>query len=796
MGHQFDQEIVLEFLTESGDLLRQFEDDLALLLGAPRDTELLNRAFRAMHTIKANASFLAFGGIVTLAHAAESALYAIRSGRALVDQQLTDLLLSVVDALRTQLRQFDRGNAMDRPDAALLAALTAACQRPRPAATSAPVSPGAKASPAIAPDVTRPLVLGDGKAELLGFLITDLDETLANLRGCLACFASLTDEAGLSSPIAASTAAELSVYGASLERIAEFFDFALLGRLARLLTRIGQRTPALTPAIHGQICPRLHVVASAMEHLCEGLKHSEVRAIPMGRLADRIEACLSGAPIDAASRLSPDADAATAALFDGVALPAEALHSPAREPTPESFEDDGAAEAIKAADAALHEPNPRLITHPSENTSSATLTTLTTSTTLITSVSTPATNPPPASTEPTIRVELRRLETMMDLVGELLAQKHRIGEIVSRLASHVAINASFRRDLNATSSAVDRATRELRTELIGARVQSLVRLFARFPRLVRDLATRTGKQIRLVIEGGSIEADKRVIEALVDPLMHLIRNACDHGLETVADRTAAGKDPTGTITLRASKQTRSLHVTVEDDGRGLSRTLIGAKAVERGLAKPETLLAMTDGEVFRFIFEPGFSTADRVSDLSGRGVGMDVVRANVEKLCGNIELSSMQGARAIVTIVVPLAPGLLPVLLVAVADEVYAVPLDHVVEVVRPTPQRLSLIGGSRVMRVRDELLPLISASHALGDGHARAIERYVIVLRAGDRRVGLLVTKVIGQQHVTVKPLEGASPVRGLSSVALREDGGVGLLIDMEWLAADADQRRDRVAA
>jgi len=580
------------------------------------------------------------------------------------------------------------------------------------------------------------------------------------------------------------------VYGASLERIAEFFDFALLGRLARLLARIGQRTPALTPAIHGQICPRLHVVASAMEHLCEGLKHSEVRAIPMGRLADRIEACLSGAPIDAASRLSPDADAATAALFDGVALPAEALHSPAREPTPELFEDDGAAEAIKAADAALHEPNPPLITQPSENTCSATLTTLTTS------VSTPATNPPPASTEPTIRVEVRRLETMMDLVGELLAQKHRIGEIVSRLASQVAINASLRRDLNATSSAVDRATRELRTELIGARVQSLERLFARFPRLVRDLATRTGKQIRLVIEGGSIEADKRVIEALVDPLMHLIRNACDHGLETVADRTAAGKDPTGTITLRASRQARSLHVTVEDDGRGLSRTLIGAKAVERGLAKPETLLAMTDGEVFRFIFEPGFSTADRVSDLSGRGVGMDVVRANVEKLRGNIELSSTQGARAIVTIVVPLAPGLLPVLLVAVADEVYAVPLDHVVEVVRPTPQRLSLIGGSRVMRVRDELLPLISASHALGDGHARAIERYVIVLRAGDRRVGLLVTKVIGQQHVTVKPLEGAAPVRGLSSVALREDGGVGLLIDMEWLAAGADQRRDRAAA
>ena len=815
MAHAFDQEIVLEFLTESGDLLRQFEDDLALLLAAPSETELLNRAFRAIHTLKGNASFFSLDGFVTLAHATETALNTMRDRRATIDQATSDLLLAAVDSLRTQLRQFERETDIDQPEPALLAALNAVSQCEQPSAPTTALAMSTQPSQP-APEVTRPLVLSEGKAELLGFLIADLDETLASLHTCLA---TLTSQRLFTTPAATLATQELARHGVALERIGEFFDFALLGRLARLLSRAGTHAPSLPASVHGQISQRLTLIAAAVAHLCDGLKHNELRAIAMGQLPDRLEACLSGSALDAPTRLPPNIDAATAAIIDGVDLPATLLRSIA--PPHNSLEAKGKetaefsppihtldratsttgpapSEAGKPhAEVSVPLPNQHLDEHPP---------------TLAPSILTPsplltAAAGAHTSTEPTVRVEVQRLDGMMDLVTELLIQKHRIASLAGRMLSQPLASKSHASELHTASVSLDRAASELRSQLLGAGVQPIGKLFARIPRLVNDLALRTGKQIRLITEGGEIEADKHIIEALADPLLHLIRNACDHGLESPAERTSSGKDATGTITLRATKQAGTLCLIIMDDGRGLSRDRIGAKAVERGLTQPDALSTMTESDVFRFIFEPGFSTADHVSDISGRGVGLDVVRANVEKLRGTIELASHLGAGTSITIMAPTSERSLPALLFAVATESFAVPLEHVVEIVRPSPQQYGHIGGSKVLRHRDGLLPLISASQTLGEGDHLAIEPYVLVLRALGRRVGLCVTKIIDQQHVISKPIEGArilgragafsSGTDGvIASATQREDGGVSLLIDVEWIIKAAEAHQGRAAA
>jgi two-component system chemotaxis sensor kinase CheA len=326
-------------------------------------------------------------------------------------------------------------------------------------------------------------------------------------------------------------------------------------------------------------------------------------------------------------------------------------------------------------------------------------------------------------------------------------------------------------------------------------MQPLDKLFGRYPRLIRDLASKTGKQIQLVIEGGDTEVDKSVIEELGDPLVHLIRNSADHGLEGPEERTKAGKNALGTITLRASHEGSHVRVLVMDDGRGLARERIAKKAVERGLATQEQISAMSDREVFNFIFEAGFSTAEKVSDLSGRGVGMDVVRTNIQKLKGSIELSSQAGNGTTVAITIPLTVAILQAMMVGVGPEIYAVPLTSILEIVRPQADQVSSIGGHQVMRLRDSVLPLVSSAELFEQPTDRRSEQpFAVVLQSGQKQVGLMVSRLIGQQEVVIKPLdEGERTARAVSGATVRDDGGVSLIVDVEQLVRMAQGGQNR---
>ena len=315
------------------------------------------------------------------------------------------------------------------------------------------------------------------------------------------------------------------------------------------------------------------------------------------------------------------------------------------------------------------------------------------------------------------------------------------------------------------------------------RLQPLDKIFGKYPRLIRDLARKTGKNIKLVIEGGETEVDKSVIEELGDPLVHLLRNSADHGVETPEERAQTSKPETGTIKLAAAHEGSHVMIRIIDDGKGLSREKIGSKAVDRGIVSAEELESLSDREVYRFIFSAGLSTSDEVSDLSGRGVGMDVVRSNIEKLKGAIDVDSKPGEGTTVFIKIPLTVAIMPAMMVGVARELYAVPLTTIVEIVRADAERVSTINGRQVLRIRDSVLPLVRVSELFDVPETDpADERFVIVVELNEQRAGLIVTELIGQQEIVVKPLDEHFAGDGaVSGATVRDDGGVSLIVDVE---------------
>ena len=326
--------------------------------------------------------------------------------------------------------------------------------------------------------------------------------------------------------------------------------------------------------------------------------------------------------------------------------------------------------------------------------------------------------------------------------------------------------------------------------VMRTRMQPLDKLFGKYPRLIRDLSKKTGKQLELEIIGGETEVDKQVIEELGDPLVHLLRNSADHGIEMPADRIAAGKPAQGTITLRAAHQGNNAVISISDDGKGLSRDVIGGKALEKGLTTESELANMSDTEVFKFIFAAGFSTAAQVSDLSGRGVGMDVVRTNIERIKGTIDVTSVPGKGTTLSILIPLTVAILPAMMVKVSGETYAIPLSHILEIVRPAPEELSTILEERVIRLRGSVFPLLDASEKFDSPRlgSEKPNELAVVLHAEEKTVGLLVEEVIGQQEIVIKPLDGLERTGPFSGATVRNDGGVSLILDVAEMIRTAD--------
>ena len=374
-----------------------------------------------------------------------------------------------------------------------------------------------------------------------------------------------------------------------------------------------------------------------------------------------------------------------------------------------------------------------------------------------------------------IRVGTEKIDALINLVGELVITQAMLTQRAADLDP-----VQYEKLLNGLSQ-LDRNTRLLQEAVMATRMLPMEAVFSRFPRVVRDLATKLNKQVRLVTVGEQTELDKSVIEKITDPLNHLVRNSLDHGLETAADRIARGKDATGTIRLSASHQGGNIVIEVSDDGRGLDRARILAKAQEKGIACSET---MADAEVWQLIFAPGFSTAEQVTDVSGRGVGMDVVKRNIQALGGSVDLSSPPGSGTRVIIRLPLTLAILDGMSVAVGEDVYILPLGSVIESLQPLPEQVKRMAGQgTVVRVRNEYLPLMDLREWFGLPGQRRLpqDAIVVIVESEGRKLAMQIDELVGQQQVVIKSLEANyRRVRGVSGATILGDGRVSLIIDV----------------
>jgi two-component system chemotaxis sensor kinase CheA len=381
-----------------------------------------------------------------------------------------------------------------------------------------------------------------------------------------------------------------------------------------------------------------------------------------------------------------------------------------------------------------------------------------------------------------IRVSVEKVDKLINLVGELVITQAMLAQMSNKVDPVL-----YETLLNGLGQ-LERNTRDLQDAVMSIRMMPISFVFNRFPRVVRDLAGKLGKQAELKTVGEGTELDKGLIEKITDPLTHLVRNSIDHGIESPADRVAAGKSEKGTITLRAFHQGGNVIIEVSDDGRGLDRSKILAKARERGIAAPDT---MTDAEVWHLIFEAGFSTADVITDVSGRGVGMDVVKRNIHALGGRVEIDTTTGAGTRITIRLPLTLAILDGLSVAVGSELFIVPLTYIVESLQPQAAEVKTVSGrGRVIHVRGEYLPLIALHEVFNlKPRAKDIERgIVVILETEGRKTAIVVDELVGQHQVVIKSLEtNYRRVHGVSGATIMGDGKVALILDPVAIAREA---------
>ncbi|MFI4979447.1 MAG: chemotaxis protein CheA [Nevskiales bacterium] len=381
----------------------------------------------------------------------------------------------------------------------------------------------------------------------------------------------------------------------------------------------------------------------------------------------------------------------------------------------------------------------------------------------------------PAGEGGSIRVGTDKIDALMNLVGELIITQ----AMLTQLAG--ALDPVLNEKLLAGLSQLDRNTRLLQEAVMSTRMLPIDSVFSRFPRLVRDLAAKLGKQVRLTTVGETTELDKSVIEKISDPLNHLVRNSLDHGIESPQARGAAGKDAVGTVTLKAAHQGDNILVEVCDDGRGLDRARILAKAREQGIACAD---AMSDAEVWQLIFAPGFSTAEQVTDVSGRGVGMDVVKKNIAALGGSVELHSIAGRGSRTVIRLPLTLAILDGMSVGVSGEIFILPLSSVIESLQPQAEQVKRVAHQgTVLRVRNEYLPLVDLRQWFGlSGRSRPLhEAIAVIVEAEGRKLALQVDELVGQQQVVIKSLEANyRRIRGVSGATILGDGRVSLILDV----------------
>ncbi|MCO4036632.1 chemotaxis protein CheA [Pseudomonas aeruginosa] len=742
MSFDADEEILQDFLVEAGEILEQLSEQLVELESRPDDMDLLNAIFRGFHTVKGGAGFLQLNALVECCHIAENVFDILRKGERRVSSELMDVVLQALD---TVTAMFDQVREQSEPTPAtpeLLAAL-ARLAEPEGAEPAEPV----QAPPAAVPPA-EPAAPPEAPAQSASSDITDdeFEQLLDALQG---------DEAP------ASAVAEAPAAPAGDEISDAEFE-ALLDQLhgkGKFVPPAVSAEPAQVPA---------EAVEPAAAAAGDDISDDEFEALldelhGKGKFGDVPEA--AGTPA------APAAAAPAAAPAEQGKAPAAAGGDEISDDEFESLLDElhgkgkfnGASEAVAAAAAvakniAAKSPAAKPVA-PAKAAAAR-----------------PAAPDRPAASEAetTVRVDTARLDEIMNMVGELVLVRNRLVRL--------GLNSGDEAMAKAVAN-LDVVTGDLQMSVMKTRMQPIKKVFGRFPRLVRDLARNMKKEINLELVGEETDLDKNLVEALADPLVHLVRNAVDHGIESPEEREAAGKPRVGQVVLSAEQEGDHILLMITDDGKGMDAEVLRNKAVEKGLLERDAADRLTDLECYNLIFAPGFSTKTEISDVSGRGVGMDVVKTKISQLNGTVNVFSQKGSGSKIVIKVPLTLAIMPTLMVMLGSQAFAFPLVNVNEIFHLDLSRTNVVDGQEVVIVRDKALPLFYLKRWLvpSAAHEEQGEGHVVILSVGTQRIGFVVDQLVGQEEVVIKPLgKMLQGTPGMAGATITGDGRIALILDV----------------
>ncbi|MBP5965991.1 MULTISPECIES: chemotaxis protein CheA [Pseudomonas] len=731
MSFGADEEILQDFLVEAGEILEQLSEQLVELESRPDDADLLNAIFRGFHTVKGGAGFLQLNELVECCHIAENVFDILRKGERRVDSELMDVVLEALDAVNGMFTEVRERSPITAATPELLAAL---------ARLAEPQSADAVAVEEVVEAPVAESDSGDITDNEFEQLLDSLNAVKAQAEAPAAAAAPAATEAA-SDEI---TDAEFESLLDQLHGKGQFAVDAVAPAAAAPAAPAKGDSSDITDDEFEALLDQLHGKGNfAVDALESAIAAVPAPAAPAAAAAgsDLISDHEFESLLDELHGKGKFTEVGTASAGSTAAVAKPAAKAPAATPAPK-------AESPKPAAAAAPAPARAPAAPPPEK--------------------------PASEAETTVRVDTARLDEIMNMVGELVLVRNRLVRL--------GLNSGDEAMQKAVSN-LDVVTADLQTAVMKTRMQPIKKVFGRFPRLVRDLARQLKKEINLELVGEETDLDKNLVEALADPLVHLVRNAVDHGIESPEEREASGKARGGKVVLAAEQEGDHILLSISDDGKGMDPNVLRAIAVKRGVMDKDAADRLSDTECYNLIFAPGFSTKTEISDVSGRGVGMDVVKTKISQLNGSINIYSTKGQGSKIVIKVPLTLAIMPTLMVMLGNQAFAFPLVNVNEIFHLDLSTTNVVDGQEVVIVRDKALPLFYLKRWLvsSAAHEEQREGHVVILSVGTQRIGFVVDQLVGQEEVVIKPLgKMLQGTPGMSGATITGDGRIALILDV----------------
>ncbi len=730
MGFDLDEDILQDFLVEAGEILEALAEQLVELENNPDDSALLNAIFRGFHTVKGGAGFLSLTELVDACHGAENVFDILRTGKRRVTSELMDVILQALDAINEMFANVQAHQPLEPAAPELLDALHRLSE-PEGEGEAAEAQPVATAEPEMSIESFDAAVSYETEAEPVADngSLDDINEDE---------FERLLDElhgSGApgrdSAPVAA---APIAISSDSTDITDDEFE-AILDQLHGKGSFIpGQidAAPAVPATPARPVTPSPAVSAGGGDDISDDEFES---------LLDELHG-KGKAP--AGPAVPPPAAKPPVAAKPEQVKPAA---NPAPTPTP--------APVAKAPVVKPEDVKAPLATREKDSGDGE--------------------SKGAAQADTTVRVDTKRLDQIMNMVGELVLVRNRLVSLSSGAQNE---------EMSKAISNLDVVTADLQGAVMKTRMQPIKKVFGRFPRVVRDLARSLQKDINLELEGEETDLDKNLVEALADPLVHLVRNSVDHGIEMPDVRVKSGKPRTGLVKLAAQQAGDHILLTIQDDGAGMDPEKLKSIAIKRGVLDPDAATRMSDTEAFNLIFAPGFSTKEQISDISGRGVGMDVVKTKINQLNGTVHIHSKLGQGTLLEIKVPLTLAILPTLMVVVGKQPFALPLATVNEIFHLDLSKTNIVDGQLTIVVRNKAIPLFYLQHWLVKGADKKLRReqgHVVIVQIGTQQGGFVVDSLIGQEEVVIKPLDALlQGTPGMAGATITSDGSIALILDV----------------